>query len=191
VFALASNTVAEINTSSYWAHFNTVCARCHEAQCSGRLSLADMQSRAHVERYSGQLPEELYQQLVIYLQYMKEDCGIAAPPSIEVFKDSWTAAELQAYRTPDSHAYFIPLGILKNSSYQLQIDLEGKNWTAQVIASNFDTVAEGASCNSTQNLSLEFRGEEDKEHYLRIEGRNEKLQLKHMQLLSTHDKKIQ
>ncbi|GAB4290790.1 MAG: hypothetical protein Kow0096_04530 [Thiohalomonadaceae bacterium] len=181
-FAAAMESLAAPVSSQYWALFNTVCARCHEAQCSGRLSLGDMQSRAHVERYAGTLSDDLHQQLVGYLQYMKEYCSFTAFPFAPAPPTSWLTSQLALFQTPAGDAYFVPLGSLANGTYRLQARLQGKNWVAQVIAGNFDVIAETLSCNQGEEFGMEFRVDAGK-YYLRVTGR-EPLQLQQVRLLA-------
>lgn len=183
VFALlvaTADCLATPVSSSHWALFNTVCARCHEAQCSGRLSLGDMSSRAHVERYAGTLSDDLHQQLVGYLRYMKEYCGYAALPSAPAVQTSWTESQLIPFRTPAGQAYFVPLGTLASGTYRLQARLQGRNWVAQVITGNFDVIAEALSCSQGEAFGMEFDADVG-QYYLRVTGRDS-LQLQQVRL---------
>ncbi len=163
---------AEVISSRHWALFNTTCARCHEAQCSGRMSLGseDANSRAHVERYAGVLSDNVHQQLFLYLQHMKEFCGFAAIPHVFEPRAAWSETQLELFRTPNGEAYFVPLGELGAGSHRLQARLIGTGWTAQVVSAGFDTLAEAVSCGSGEGLSLDFRAG-DGMHYLRVTGR--------------------
>lgn len=169
---LGDGLAADFSSTRHWALFNTTCARCHEAQCSGRLSLGsgDMPSRAHVERYAGALTEDLHQQLVRYLQHMKEFCGFAAVPIDIGPRNVWSEAELALFRTPDGVAYFIPLGELKAGNYRLQARLRGAEWTAQVISFGFDVLAETGSRDTRDKLQVDF-STGGGTHYLRVVGR--------------------
>lgn len=171
---------AEVSSSQHWAMFNTVCARCHEAQCSGRLSLGDAQSRAHVERYAGRLSDELHQQLVIYLQHMKEFCGFAAIPLAFEPRAAWSADQLADFRTPNGEAYFVPLGKLAVGKHRVLVRLTGADWSAQVVADGFDVLAEVRPCGVGDEFSLEFDAGEGT-HYLRVMGRGT-LQLQELRL---------
>lgn len=173
---------AEVRSSQHWALFNTVCARCHEAQCSGRLSLGsgDAQSRAHVERYAGRLSDELHQQLVTYLQHMKEFCGFTAIPLAFEPRAAWSEEQLTDFRTPNGEAYFVPLGELAAGRHRVQARLAGAEWSAQVVADGFDALAEARSCGAGDEFSLEFHAGEGM-HYLRVLGRGA-LQLQELRL---------
>ncbi|HBH35093.1 MAG TPA: hypothetical protein DDW45_01410, partial [Gammaproteobacteria bacterium] len=66
--------------------FNTICAKCHEAQCSGRLSFDDTldASANHIVRYYNEASEKkwLQRELFVILNHMKEKCAyypMAAP----------------------------------------------------------------------------------------------------------------
>lgn len=179
---LAGDAVAAPASSQHWALFNTVCARCHEAQCSGRLSLGngDMQSRAHVERYAGRLSDDLHQQLVVYLQYMKEFCGFTSIPLVFEPRAKWSQEQLTDFRTPNGEAYFVPLGELAAGKHRVQARLVGADWSAQVVAGDFDALAEARSCGGGDEFSLEFHAGEGM-HYLRVMGRGT-LQLQELRL---------
>lgn len=163
---------AEIVSSRHWALFNTACARCHEAQCSGRLSLGqdDARSRAHVERYAGNLTDDLHQQLFSYLQHMKEFCGFAAIPLSFESRTVWSEAELASFHSPNGEAYFVPLGELVEGKHRLQVRLTGGDWSAQVVSATFDILAEAASCGAGEEFGLEFTSSGGM-HYLRVMGR--------------------
>ncbi|MEW5992772.1 MAG: hypothetical protein AB1744_00055 [Candidatus Zixiibacteriota bacterium] len=139
-----------------------------------------MQSRVHVERYAGNLSDDLHQQLVGYLQYMKEYCGFAALPFASVPQTSWSASQLAPFHTPAGDAYFVPLGLLAGGSYRLLARLQGQNWVAQVVAENFDVIAEALSCSQGEEFGLEFDIDAGP-YYLRVIGR-EPLQLQQVLL---------
>lgn len=180
---LAGVAEAELTASRHWALFNTVCARCHEAQCSGRMSLGqnDAQARAHVERYAGSLTEDVHQQLVRYLQHMKEVCGFAAIPLAFEPQAVWSEAQLEFFHTPGGEAYFMPLGELGAGDYRLQARLVGTDWIAQVVSADFDVVGETASCDKGDEFGLEFQADAGM-YYLRLMGRSS-LELKTLRLL--------
>lgn len=163
---------AEIISSRHWALFNTACARCHEAQCSGRLSLgqSDASSRAHVERYAGSLTDDLHQQLFSYLQHMKEFCGFAAIPLSFESRTVWSETQLASFHSPNGEAYFVPLGELVAGKHRLHVRLIGGDWSAQVVSATFDVLAESASCGAGEEFGLEFNSSGGM-HYLRIMGR--------------------
>jgi cytochrome c553 len=57
--------------------FNTNCARCHEGECSGRMSfhLPREEADQHIRRHGGELPEAQVRELYDLLRYMKEECA--------------------------------------------------------------------------------------------------------------------
>lgn len=173
-------------SSRHWVLFNTTCARCHEAQCSGRLSLGqdDARSRAHVERYAGRLTDDLHQQLFTYLQHMKEFCGFAAiAPGVES-RAVWSEAQLASFHSPNGDAYFVPLGELGVGKHRLQVRLTGGDWSAQIVSSSFDVMAESTSCGAGEEFGLDFNSSGGM-HYLRIMGRKT-LQVHELRLGTTH-----
>ena len=68
--------------------FNTSCARCHEGQCSGRLTFHFPKRAAyqHISRFGGELSIETIGQLFELLRYMKEECSFY-PFSLTLIKD--------------------------------------------------------------------------------------------------------
>lgn len=169
---LGTDADAEVRSSQHWALFNTVCARCHEAQCSGRLSLGpgDTQSRTHVERYAGRLSDDLHQQLVVYLQHMKEFCGFTAISLAFEPRSAWSEEQLTDFRTPNGEAYFVPLGKLEAENYRVFGRVTGTGWSAQIVSAGFEELAESGPCGKGDEFSLEFRADGGM-YYLRVVGR--------------------
>ena len=94
--------------------FNTVCANCHEGQCSGRLSfsLGPEATFSHIRRFAGEADAILVRQLQALLEYMKQECAYAPLP-VPDMQGLLGREILDAYRDPENGNYFMPLGKLE------------------------------------------------------------------------------
>lgn len=129
--------------------FNTVCANCHEGECSGRLSFQSGVDAAknHIRRYLGALSEREVGDLFALLKYTKEKCRqYPVKPEVPA-SGRWGARELESWRNPVEGGYFIPLGALKPGEHRLNLnltgDLQGK---ARVTDAHFEIAAEERLC---------------------------------------------
>ena len=152
--------------------FNTQCARCHEGECSGRLSfhLGEDAADEHIRRYSGALPLETVRHLSELLRYMKVQCAFY-PLSLALASDSvWAVDTLGRLRAPDGTAYFLPLGVLAPGRYRLWIDGPdpGARACAELIRADFDRVDHQGITPVGERWTLPFRVDAPTELYLRI-----------------------
>ncbi len=107
--------------------FNTVCANCHEGECSGRLSFQSGVAAAanHLRRFLGALTEREIADLFALLKYTKEQCR-QYPVTAAVPTDGrWGAGELEIWRNPLEGGYFIPLGALKSGEQRINLRFAG------------------------------------------------------------------
>ncbi|MEA3418197.1 MAG: hypothetical protein U9Q90_02270, partial [Campylobacterota bacterium] len=93
--------------------FNTLCAKCHEGECSGRLSF-DTGSKAansHIKRYAGDtnVSKGETKEFFTLLNYMKKECALFMPDN-----GRWKPENLSRFALPSNDSYFIPLGSLKS-----------------------------------------------------------------------------
>ena len=112
--------------------FNTVCANCHEGECSGRLSF---QSGAEAAA------------LFSLLRYTKEHCShypvTAAWPEGGV----WNTAELTLWRNQHEGGYFVPLGKFASGSRRLQITFAATApGRLKITDDRFEPLVEEALC---------------------------------------------
>jgi hypothetical protein len=141
--ALASAWPARADVVSVEAatRFNTVCARCHEGECSGRLSfdLGDLAADNHIRRYGGDVSPEMRRDLYALLAYMKQACAYH-PTAVPVPNDGrWTAELLAALRNPAANAYFVPLGRLVEGHYRATLRFAMPTRAdAQIISESFE-----------------------------------------------------
>lgn len=102
--------------------FNTVCASCHEGECSGRLSFQSGPdaARGHMERYLGTITDAEANANFALLRHTKEHCA-HYPVAAELPADGvWTASDLSRWRNVREGGYFIPLGNVGAGSHRLQ-----------------------------------------------------------------------
>lgn len=153
--------------------FNTICAKCHEAQCSGRLSFEDTleASRNHIVRHhrgasgKGRLQEELF----AILNHMKEKCAyfpmeIRIPPH-----RVWGAEILEQLSTHLEKNYFVPMGWLPVGNYRLKLAMEkDEKITVHVVSESFAMIVEDCHQTQGQYLEIPFSVDDAGNHYVRV-----------------------
>jgi len=153
--------------------FNTVCARCHEGECSGRLSLANEHEAAvsHILRHYRQAEGKpsLQSELFDVLAYMKDHCAyypLQAPiPPDRV----WDASRLDPMRTDPEGAYFVPLGPLSPGEYRIGLAFERDvQATIQLLSGQFDMVVEESLATADRRLDIPFPVEAAGDYYFRM-----------------------
>lgn len=103
--------------------FNTICAKCHEGECSRRLSyqLQDHAINQHILRHGGEPSLEVAAQLYELLRHMKEKCSYY-PMYADITTDGILNKNiLKKLKSPAGTAYFIPLGELIPGKYIIKI----------------------------------------------------------------------
>ena len=125
VLLSASGHAAEPIPAASVVRFNTVCANCHEGECSGRLSFhtGAHEARGHMQRYLGNITDREAENLFGLLRYTKEQCAYYPLASPIKPDQALTASELSAWRKVQEGGFFIPLGALGKGEYQLRLDL--------------------------------------------------------------------
>lgn len=147
---LAYATMGEAEVSRATAvKFNTVCTRCHEGECSGRLSFSSgvAATRSHVRRYLPSSSSLEVEELFAILKYTKELCAHYPLPDAIPADGVWGAEALRQWRSPDGDSYFIPLGRMRPGVYRLGLRFDGKA-EARVHITNekFDMLLEEQLC---------------------------------------------
>lgn len=118
--------------------FNTLCAKCHEGECSGRLSF-DIESKTasrHIRRYAGDrnLSRSDTEEFFNLLNYMKKECELWMPDNGE-----WRSESLSHFALPSAKGYFIPLGLLKEGRYHVEIKTKNNiPFKIEVLSDHFD-----------------------------------------------------
>jgi len=153
--------------------FNTICAKCHEAECSGRLSFGNTYEAAanHIIRHYGQAAEKqwLQKELFSILNHMKEKCAyypmqVPVPP-----KRIWNSEILDKMTTLLERNYFIPVGELIPGNYNLELKLaEDAKVTVELVSEAFDIVLESCYQSSAHRLVIPFPIEETQNYYVRV-----------------------
>lgn len=153
--------------------FNTICSKCHEAQCSGRLSFDDSLSAStdHILRYYGEASGKqwLQKELFDILNYMKERCSYY-PTNIPIpLKRVWGSDMLDKLSTMLEKNYFIPVGNFSPGSYRIELELEqDTKATVHLITEEFDMIIEGCYESNNRQINIPFVVETSGIHYFRI-----------------------
>lgn len=151
--------------------FNTVCASCHEGECSRRLSLTSGYEAAagHIRRYAGPQPDQSVEGLFDVLNYMKERCAYY-PISADVPQDwIWAGRTLDAWFSAVGTAYFIPLGILAPGRYTAAMEFDREAPVRlQVVDEHFRFLVETTEVAGGGMRDVELAALEDGACYLRV-----------------------
>ncbi len=151
--------------------FNTLCAKCHEGECSGRLSF-DTGSKAadsHIKRYAGDttVSKDESKEFFTLLNHMKTKCALLMPDG-----DKWEQENLSYFALPSSKGYFIPLGLLKSGKYLIVIKTKEEiHFRVEVISNRFDSFLDATVCPDQKEESLGFTLDETANTFLRIQSR--------------------
>jgi len=153
--------------------FNTICAKCHEAQCSGRLSFDDSfdASVNHIVRYYGDASEKkwLQKELFVILNHMKEKCAYYPMPAPIPLQMVWSGEMLEKMATLVERNYFIPIGPFTPGHYQLELKLaKDAKVTVHLVSETFDMVVEDCYLSSDRQIVIPFSIEEAGNHYVRV-----------------------
>ena len=153
--------------------FNTICAKCHEAQCSGRLSFDDSfeASVNHIVRYYGEASEKkwLQKELFVILNHMKVQCAYYPMPARIPPQMVWSGEMLEKMATLVERNYFIPIGPFTPGRYQLELKLaKDAKVTVHLVSETFDMVVEDCYLPSNRQIVIPFSIEEAGNHYVRV-----------------------
>lgn len=153
--------------------FNTICAKCHEAQCSGRLTFDDAltSSAGHILRYYGEASDKqwLQRELFEILNYMKERCSYYPMNTVVPATWVWESGILDKLSTLLERNYFIPVGGLTPGSYRIELELEHRaKLTAQLITEEFDLIFEEYHESNNRYMNIPFVVESYGIHYFRV-----------------------
>jgi len=153
--------------------FNTICAKCHEAQCSGRLSFDEAfeKSTGHILRYYGQASGKqwLQKELFDILNYMKERCAYYPMQAPVPLKRVWSGEVLEKFTTLMERNHFIPVGNLTPGHYRIDLELEQDvKVTVHLISAEFEMAVEDCFCSSNRRVIIPVFVEEPGDYYLRM-----------------------
>ena len=159
--------------------FNTLCATCHEGECSGRLSF-DSGIRAtenHIRRHAGDVPPDVLGDLARLLVHTKQACSYY-PMAIEIPKDGrWDSGTLALLHNAKENAWFVPLGHLPAGRYRATLRQNGPiEGVAQIISERFDIADFPLHCPEDGQIAFVFAVDRGSFHFLRFRStRNQAL----------------
>ena len=153
--------------------FNTICAKCHEAECSGRLSFdgAFETSASHILRHYGQASgkEWLQKELFDILGYMKGKCAYFPMQVTVPLTREWSSEILDRFTTLMERNYFIPVGNITPGHYRIELELDKDvKVTAHLISEEFEMVVEDCYLSSDRRINIPFLIEEPGNYYFRM-----------------------
>lgn len=153
--------------------FNTICAKCHEAECSGRLSFDEAfeKSTSHILRHYGQASGKqwLQKELFDILNYMKGKCAYYPMQTPVPLKRVWEGRILDKFTTLMERNYFIPVGNIKPGHYHIELELEkDMKVTAHLISEEFEWVFDDCYQSSDRRISIPFFIDEPRDYYFRM-----------------------
>lgn len=170
LLALPLPAQAQPSTASI-VRFNVVCATCHEAECSSRLSfkLDPGATDSHVRRYTGDIATESARELAALLEHMKLNCGyhdIRIPVPTE---KKWRAELLAQLHAAQDNAYFLPLGPLTAGRHRFSLGFDRETTVSiQLISASFE-IEELPSVETTGGqASVVLEAGKPGAHYLRL-----------------------
>lgn len=168
--------------------FNTACARCHEGECSGRLSFGPDHTVAahHVRRYAGEVSADEQKALHTLLAYMKQRCAYYPMRIPEPKAGGWDRTALASLRGPAGDAYFIPLGTLAAGRYRVHLRFDAAaEACAQVISARF-AIDEYPGLKAVgQGMEFEFAVDDGLPYYLRLQTASPAV-LERLEILPLH-----
>jgi hypothetical protein len=159
--------------------FNTLCATCHEGECSGRLSfdLGIQAAENHIRRHAGDVDRDVWRDLARLLVHTKQACAYY-PMTVDIPKDRhWGPDRLAELRNTRENAWFIPLGQLPAGRYRAILGMKGQTeGVAQIISASFDVTDFPLQCADKGQIAFIFVVDRSSPHYLRFKsGKGETL----------------
>lgn len=153
--------------------FGTTCARCHEGECSGRLSFESGPEAAvgHIRRHAGPVSDASVQELFALLERMKKDC--AYPPLAAPIPEDgiWSSQLLARLCIPSRRACLLPLGTLEPGSCAIELRFDGEPHVhAEVVTRGFDLLLDEAVAIEAGKAAAAFDVSQGTEAFLRIFG---------------------
>jgi len=153
--------------------FNTICAKCHEAECSGRMSfhMAYEESAKHIVRHYNEASGKLWMQKQLYLilNHMKERCAYYPMQAVIPPQRVWGSEILDKLSTFLEKNYFIPVGSFDRGEYQLALTLEeDAKVTIHMVSEEFDMVVEDCYLSKDRQIVIPFTIKETSHYYVRL-----------------------
>ncbi len=160
-----------IATSSV-VRFNTLCATCHEGECSTRLSfkLDASATDSHIRRYTGDIAPDTARELKVLLEHMKLHCGYYDIRIPSPQDGRWRAELLQQLHAAQEKAYFVPLGRLMAGRHRFTLTFEHEvSVSIQLISASFEISEQPALRTQDNRAVAELEAERPGEYYLRLQ----------------------
>jgi len=150
--------------------FNTLCAKCHEGECSGRLSFDTGSKTAsrHIKRYAGDtnISKNETEEFFSLLNHMKTECALWMPDN-----GKWKSENLSHFTLPSAKGHFIPLGILKEGRYHIEIKIkEDILFRIEVLSDHLDNYLDVSSCPDREKETLQFTIDKPVNTFLRLQS---------------------
>jgi hypothetical protein len=153
--------------------FNTLCATCHEGECSGRLSfdLGIQAAENHIRRHAGDVDQNVWRDLARLLAHAKQACAYY-PMAIDIPEGRhWNLESLAALHNTKENAWFIPLGHLPAGRYRATLGMNGQmEGIAQIISASFDITDFPLQCAEKGQIAFFFVVDRSSVHYLRLKS---------------------
>ncbi len=172
-FPLHLSSAQEVEKSSIKTSviFNTLCAKCHEGECSGRLSFhtGSKAASSHIKRYAGDIniSKAETEEFFSLLNYMKIECAMWMPEN-----KVWKLENLSTFALPSSKGYFIPLGLLKEGKYYLEVKLkDDSHFRLEVLSDHLEHYIDISVCPSRKEKIFEFTLKKSVNIFLRLQSR--------------------
>jgi hypothetical protein len=153
--------------------FNTLCATCHEGECSGRLSfdLGIQASENHIRRHAGDVDRNVWRDLASLLAHTKQACAYY-PMAVDIPEGRhWNPERLAALHNANENAWFIPLGLLPAGRYRATLGMSGQmEGIAQIVSASFDIADFPLQCADKGQIAFFFVVNRSSVHYLRFKS---------------------
>ena len=153
--------------------FNTLCATCHEGECSGRLSfdLGIQATENHIRRHAGDVTQNVWRDLARLLAHTKQACAYY-PMAVDIPEGRhWNPERLAELHNAKENAWFIPLGHLPAGRYRATLGMNGQmEGIAQIISAGFDIADFPLQCADSGQIAFFFVVDRSSVHYLRFKS---------------------
>jgi hypothetical protein len=158
-------------TTSSIVRFNTLCATCHEGECSTRLSfrLDAGATDSHIRRYTGDITQDTARELKTLLEHMKLHCGYYDIRIPSPGDGRWRAELLQQLHAAQEKAYFVPLGRLAAGRHRFTLTFEHEvTFSVQLISASFEIAEQPALTTRDNRAVAELHADREGDYYLRL-----------------------
>ena len=153
--------------------FNTLCATCHEGECSGRLSfdLGIQATENHIRRHAGDVDQNVWRDLARLLAHTKQACAYY-PMAVGIPEGRhWNPERLAELHNAKENAWFIPLGHLPAGRYRATLGMNGQmEGIAQIVSAGFDITDFPLQCADRGQIAFFFVVDRSSVHYLRFKS---------------------